>query len=99
MGRPVVYTVTACPAPRKSCREVLRGLRAVAVLLLSAADALIAALLGVPTVARMWGRLAALWPVVRTAYRHGAHPVLSPAIPINPIDPSDSPDGPAGESE
>jgi hypothetical protein len=96
MGRPVVYTVTACPARRKSWREILRGLRAVAALLLSAADALIAALLGVPTVAHVWGRLA---PVIRAAYRHGAYPpVLSPAPPPMPrIGPPPPPT--PGESE
>lgn len=72
-GRPV-YQITAAPPPPRPARPRwgrLRGLAAVAALLLSAADQFVSAVTGWPPAARIWRHLAA---GVATAYRHGAAP-------------------------
>lgn len=80
-GRPV-YQITAAPPRPKPARPRwgrLRGLAAVATLLLTAADTLISAVTGWPPAVRTWRRLS---DRLTTAYRHGTAsrpaPMISP---------------------
>jgi hypothetical protein len=85
-GQPV-YQITTAPPPPRPARPrhgIRRGLAAVAVLFLTAADDLVCAATGWPHAARIWRDLAA---AIRTAYRHGATASPAPAAPA-PITPA-----------
>jgi hypothetical protein len=72
-GRPV-YQITDAPPPPRPARPrhgIRRGLAAVAVLFLTAADDLVSAVTGWPHAALIWRDLAA---AIRTAYRQAARP-------------------------
>lgn len=74
-----VYTITDRPGHPKrhmDARAIWRGLVAVAVLLLTAADALITAVVGIPPIACTVRRLAGAY---REAY-HGSGPQEPPAV-------------------
>lgn len=82
-GRPV-YQITAAPQRPRPARPRwgrLRGLAAVAALLLTAADTLISAVTGWPPAVRTWRRLA---DRISAAYRHGAALRPRPAPMISP---------------
>lgn len=73
-ARQPVYRITTGPRPPRAARTrhgTLRGLAAVAVLLLTAADALITALAGIPPLAWLWHQAA---DVIRATYRQAAWP-------------------------
>jgi len=84
-GRPV-YQITDAPRPPRPARPrngILRGLVAVAALILTAADDLVSAATGWPHAAYIWRHLAG---AIRTAYRRGAvspHAVPAPITPPN----------------
>jgi hypothetical protein len=65
MTREAPYRITTAPARRRTARTC-HGILAVLALFLTAADALATAVIGIPPVAWLWGRLAA---VVSAAYR------------------------------
>jgi hypothetical protein len=86
-ARQPVYRITTGPCPPRAARHrygILRGLAAVAALLLTAADQLVSAFTGLPPVACLWGRLAA---AVRAAYRRGAIPPPEMAAALITHDP------------
>lgn len=74
------YVVTAARPPRLSWRSRWRGLCAVVALLLSAADALVSAVLGIPPAAL---RLRRVGPLVGEAYRAGARGC--PVVVLAPV--------------
>jgi hypothetical protein len=76
-GRPV-YQITNAPPPARPRWGRLRGLAAVALLILTAADDLISAATGWPHAARIWRDLSR---PIRTAYRRGTAPAV-PALII-----------------
>jgi hypothetical protein len=85
-ARQPVYQITTGPRPPRSSGPRygrLRGLAAVAVLLLTAADALITALAGIPPLAWLWHQAA---DIIRATYRQAARPTpeLVAALVISP---------------
>jgi hypothetical protein len=86
MTRRDTYRITAAPGPHRRQRHrggrwrallaVARGLLAVLALFLTAADALGTALIGIPPVAWMWRRFAA---IIRATYRAAARRPPPPA--------------------
>jgi hypothetical protein len=72
-GRRDPYRITTAPSRRRTART-WHGILAVLALFLTAADALGTAVIGIPPVAWLWGRLAA---VVTAAYR-GTDPSGTP---------------------
>jgi hypothetical protein len=73
-ARQPAYRITTGPRPPRASRErygTLRGLAAVARLLLTAADALITALAGIPPLAWLWHQAA---DIIRATYREAAWP-------------------------
>ena len=89
------YRITSGPRPpraRGTRYRTVRGLAAVAVLLLTAADALITALAGIPPLAWIWRQLA---DVIRTTYRQAAWPPpeLAAALVIPPVTERGNTDG------
>jgi hypothetical protein len=88
------YRITSAPSrPRRG--GVVRGLLAVAALLITAADALITALIGIPPIGWMWRQVAA---VITSTYRRaaarpgpipGSEPVLITTVRVVQIPPPD----------
>lgn len=81
-ARQPVYRIITGPRPPRAAGPRygrLRGLAAVAKLLLTAADALITALAGIPPLAWMWGQAA---DIIRAAYRQAAWPPPEPVAAL-----------------
>ena len=77
-ARQPVYRITTGPSRTARTRYgTLRGLAAVAALLLTAADQLASAITGLPPVAYLWGHLS---DAIRAAYRSGAIPPPEMAV-------------------
>jgi hypothetical protein len=78
-ARQPVYQITTGPRPHRAARTrcgKLRGLAAVAKLLLTAADALLTALAGIPPLAWLWHQATR---IIRDTYRQAAWPLPEPA--------------------
>jgi hypothetical protein len=81
-ARQPVYRITTGPRPPRTARTRygrLHGLAAVAKLLLTAADALITALAGIPPLAWLWHQAA---DVIRATYRQAAWPPPEPVAAL-----------------